>query len=82
VALPAGAAGTREGTVQRYRRTQRRVQWVFDVFASRGNEFVFAEAKLARKDRLRSTQRRWIASALAASVRIEDLLIVEWEFAK
>jgi hypothetical protein len=53
----------------------------FDVFASRGDELVFAEAKLARKDRLRSTQRRWIASVLAAGVRVEDLVIVEWEFA-
>ena len=50
----------------------------FDVFAWRGREVVFAEAKLTKKDRLRATQKRWIASALAVGVPIESLLIVEW----
>jgi hypothetical protein len=54
----------------------------FDVFAWRGDDVVFAEAKLSMKDRLRSTQRRWIAAALAAGVPVENLLIVEWKFAR
>jgi hypothetical protein len=51
----------------------------FDVFASRGDEVAFAEAKLSKKDRLSPTQRRWIAAALAAGVPNESLLIVEWK---
>ena len=52
----------------------------FDVCAGRGSEIVFAEMKLSKRDELRPTQVRWIASALAAGVPTENLLIVEWTF--
>jgi hypothetical protein len=51
------------------------------VFAWRKDDVVFAEAKLSKQDRLQSTQKRWIAAALAAGVPVESLLIVEWTFA-
>jgi len=53
----------------------------FDVFAWQEDDVVFAEAKLSRNDRLQSTQKRWIAAALAAGVPVENFLIVEWTFA-
>ena len=52
-----------------------------DELAWRKDDVVFAEAKLSRKDQLQSTQKRWIAAALAAGVPVENLLIVEWTFA-
>ena len=53
----------------------------FDVLALRGDEVVFAEVKLQKRDRLRGTQKRWISSALQAGVPLESLLVVEWTLA-
>ena len=73
VALPAFA----EGVFRRIAEQNGGFAGFFDVFAYRGSEIVFAEVKLSKKDRLRATQKRWIAAALAAGVPVENLLIVE-----
>lgn len=39
---------------------------------------VFAESKKQKKDRMRSTQLRWMEAALKCGMRVEDFLVVEW----
>jgi hypothetical protein len=50
----------------------------FDVYAWRAGQVAFAESKRSRRDRIRPTQKRWISGALAASILLGSLLIVEW----
>lgn len=50
----------------------------WDVVAWSGGRIVFAEAKHKGHDRLRSTQQRWVASAMAVGIPAESFLIVEW----
>jgi len=51
----------------------------WDVYAWRGSARVFVDAKQARKDRIRSTQLRWLESALRAGFGPGSFLIVEWK---
>jgi hypothetical protein len=50
----------------------------FDVYVWRGDTFMFAEAKRLGRDRVRTSQVRWLRSALAVGVPLEALLVVEW----
>ena len=50
----------------------------FDVFCWNGDSVVFAEFKRSGKDRIRSTQLRWIEAAVDSRLKPESLLIVEW----
>jgi hypothetical protein len=50
----------------------------FDVAASNGQEMLFAEAKRAKRDQIKSTQVDWLRSALATGVPIASFLVVEW----
>jgi hypothetical protein len=84
--LPEAAAsvtldGDREGFLQRIRDCARASSGCFDVFAWRGEEYRFVELKRARKDRIRETQKRWLAAALRCGLKVSDLLIVEWDVA-
>ena len=51
----------------------------FDLYAWRGNAVLFAELKLAGEDRIRPSQRRWLAGALACGLPVESFLVVEWD---
>jgi hypothetical protein len=53
----------------------------FDVVAWCGDEILFLHAMRKGKDRVRSTQRRWLDAALRAGVTQAQLFVVEWEFA-
>jgi hypothetical protein len=50
----------------------------FDVFAWKGKNYLFVEAKRRGKDSIRKTQRKWISAALRAGVPLKSLLIYEW----
>lgn len=50
----------------------------FDVYAWRGEQVMFCEAKRQGKDRIRLSQRRWIEAAILEGVSLNSLLIVEW----
>jgi hypothetical protein len=50
----------------------------FDVYCWRGTQVLFAESKRKGRDRIRDTQRRWLAAALDIGLPIESFLIVEW----
>jgi hypothetical protein len=52
----------------------------FDVYAWRDKQILFCEAKQHGKDRIRSSQRRWIEAATLEGVALDSLLIVEWTF--
>lgn len=54
----------------------------FDVFAWRGRNHRFVELKRRGKDRIRKSQKEWIAAAVASGVKMSDLLIVEWNLAE
>lgn len=53
----------------------------WDVVAWKEDRLVFAESKKAKKDRMRSTQWRWMVAAMECGCALEDFLIVEWSLA-
>ena len=50
----------------------------WDIFASRGDEFLFIESKQRGNDNIRPTQRVWIESALDQGIPLSSFAIVEW----
>ncbi|HMQ77516.1 MAG TPA: hypothetical protein PKE21_15295 [Flavobacteriales bacterium] len=50
----------------------------WDVVAWKDGRLVFAESKRKGKDRIRPTQLRWHAAALACGCAPEDFVVVEW----
>lgn len=50
----------------------------WDVVAWKDGRLVFADAKEAKKDRLRPSQLRWVAAAVECGSAVEDFLVVEW----
>jgi hypothetical protein len=50
----------------------------WDVIAWKGESLMFAESKRAGRDRMRATQRNWLASAIASRVSPSHFLVVEW----
>lgn len=53
----------------------------WDVVAWHERRLVFAESKRKGQDRLRATQQRWFAAAMAAGLSPESFLVVEWTIA-
>lgn len=53
----------------------------FDVFAWKGDDILFCEAKRKGRDRLTDAQYKFIEAALECGVKPEQLLIVEWDTA-
>lgn len=53
----------------------------WDVVGWHGATILFAELKRRGKDRVRSTQHRWLAAGLEAGLQIDNFLLVEWDFA-
>ncbi|MFA6385413.1 MAG: hypothetical protein WCW29_01555 [Candidatus Paceibacterota bacterium] len=51
----------------------------FDIFAWKGKDFIFCEAKNKGKDKLTNGQIKFIEGALFCGILPESLLIVEWE---
>ena len=74
VSLPIDSEGLLK---QIWRRSEQRVG-CFDVYAWRGEQLLFCEAKRQGKDRIRLSQRRWIEAAIFEGVAPDSLLIVEW----
>ena len=54
----------------------------FDVFVWRGDEIMFAESKRAGRDRLRTSQLRWLDAALRRGLQACSFLVVEWSLDK
>ena len=52
----------------------------FDVFAWKGDEILFCEAKNKGKDKLTSGQLKFIEGALSLGIPASSLLIAEWDF--
>jgi hypothetical protein len=52
----------------------------FDVFAWKGQDFLFVESKRRSKDSIRESQKAWIEAALHSGVSVDSLLICEWDF--
>lgn len=53
----------------------------WDVVAFKDEKIIFSEAKRAKKDRIRDTQKDWLASGLACGLRPDNFLMVQWDFA-
>jgi hypothetical protein len=51
----------------------------WDVFAWRGSEIRFVEAKRLKKDDIRKSQRGWLEAGLAAELSLSSFLFVEWD---
>jgi hypothetical protein len=73
VAIPSD----KEARLQQIRQ-KARTKGCFDVFAWRGDEVLFCEAKRAKKDRLTKPQHRFVEGALACGIPWSSFLIVEW----
>ena len=54
----------------------------WDVLAWNGDRVLYLESKNYNKDRIRGTQSRWLAAGLAAGLKIENFLVVQWKFEK
>jgi hypothetical protein len=52
----------------------------WDVLAWKNANYIFAEAKRSKKDSIRNTQNKWLESALKHGLKIENFLIVQWDF--
>lgn len=50
----------------------------WDVFCWKGRDYVFAESKRHKKDKIKATQKSWLQAALQCGVPMDSLLIVEW----
>jgi hypothetical protein len=51
----------------------------WDIFVSRGDEFLFIESKQSEgRDQVRETQEIWLESALDEGIPLESFAIVEW----
>ena len=51
----------------------------WDVFAWRGDQVLFAEAKRMKKDAIRKSQLKWLEAGLQAGVPLDAFLVVEWD---
>ena len=71
----------RKALLERIRRAAGSKHGCFDVFCWKGDMLLFAEAKRRGRDRIRETQKRWLAAALNVGVPLESPLIVEWSLA-
>jgi hypothetical protein len=52
----------------------------WDVIAWKGSRTLFLESKRKKKDSVRGTQLRWLRAGLAAGLKPENFLIVQWDF--
>jgi len=50
----------------------------WNIFVSRGDEFLFIESKKRGKDKATLTQRIWLESALDEGIPLASFVIVEW----
>jgi hypothetical protein len=50
----------------------------WDIFACRDGEFLFVESKHRGRDRIRTSQARWLETALDAGIPASSFAIVEW----
>jgi hypothetical protein len=62
--------------------TERFASGCWDVFAWRGEEVLFAEAKMRGRGYLNDNQRRWLEAALDEEVPLSSFLLVEWGFVR
>lgn len=51
----------------------------FDIIAYREEQVFFAELKRRKKDRIRTSQIRWLQAALSAGYQLQDFIICEWD---
>lgn len=52
----------------------------FDIFAWKGQDYLFVECKRRSKDSINDNQIGWIEAALNSGVPLDSLLICEWDF--
>lgn len=50
----------------------------WDVFAWKGNEFLFVECKRKGKDKIRDSQLVWLETCLRHKMSLSSFLLVEW----
>jgi hypothetical protein len=52
----------------------------WDVLAWKADKVLFAESKRVKKDSIRSTQTKWLESALKCGLSEKNFLVVQWDF--
>lgn len=52
----------------------------WDVIAWKGDVLIFVEAKRDKRDYIRSTQIRWLKSALECGLTCDQFILLEWDF--
>jgi hypothetical protein len=54
----------------------------WDVYCWSGSKVLFAESKRAGRDKIRDSQRHWLAAAIEEGYPKENFLVVEWSIKK
>ncbi len=78
--VPVALPPERQAILDAIKKINGTMSGCWDIFAWRGSEILFAESKLSGKDRIRSTQIKWLQSALKAGFAAKNFLLVEWSF--
>lgn len=52
----------------------------WDVLGWHSETIIFAELKRLKKDRVRATQPAWLEAGLKTGLKLENFLLVEWDF--
>ncbi len=52
----------------------------WDVLGWNGKHILFAESKRLKKDRVQQTQNSWLSAALKYGMKLENFMIVQWDF--
>lgn len=76
---PVDLTGTPLEFYDKLKAANGRTSGFWDVFAWKNREFVFCEAKRAKKDQITSTQKRWLEVALSEQLDLRSFLVVEWD---
>jgi hypothetical protein len=53
----------------------------WDVLGWLDGQIIFAECKRSKKDFVRKTQNNWLSAAIDHGLKLENFLVVEWDFA-
>ena len=65
---------------RRDRLAQWQVRWVLGHHQWKGEQLLFLESKLHRKDHIQVTQLRWLMTALELGLSLENFVLVEWQY--
>jgi hypothetical protein len=52
----------------------------WDVVTWKGDRLLFLESKMHKRDRIQTTQIRWLISAIETGLTLHNFVVVEWQY--